>query len=649
MCVFGVKAERSGGGGGDWLGLVTVLVLITSCLLQPSMALPQSLQVITSEGTVGGMEDNGVRIFKSVPFASPPTGEMRFARTVAPDKYVNGNYDASSTANTKFCMQYPEPEGPMSEDCLYLDIYTPLDSSAKPLPVYVFIHGGAFIGGSKELYAGLSKFARMANIVAVAINYRLGAFGWLRVDNETAGNYGFLDQVQALRWIKSNIANFGGDPNLVTIGGQSAGANSVLLHLISPASAGLFQKAFIESPMPQSYYPNKVDANAMSSQFSNYFGCTGELKTCLKTFSSADIMTAQLEKHMIPCLDGANPYYGFNIDKAYWYCGLAPEVGNSALPGQVLHNLDKTSNPAVNSVPILIGTVWNEGLQDSSATYNPLRTMAPDAYANNQIDKTEGAYLHFLNQVTDLKSYENNATAYSKLFSKRAQDVYRMYPYDSSDPGFIDMYPLEYNGYDPETPLDANYVYNALYHDKWYLCPTLAAMALASKSSKKNSVYMYRFAQQTSLNAYLYFSDEVYNADPVAAVQGDFYSKNLYPSHGDDVNFFNSKDDELYSDEDKELGLRMFSALVDFIYTGDPNTGPFSNTLGASWEKYDPAKRNMILLTEPSFPGLTPQLKGVRARQCAFWERLGFVFPVPLKPTKKPTPPPTKKPTKKPR
>ena len=590
---------------------------------------PRPLQVNTSEGRVDGAEDNGVHIFKSVPFASPPIGILRFAPPIAPGKYANGEYDATNLDNTKSCMQFEE-EPTSNEDCLYLDIFTPPDASEKLLPIYVFIHGGAFVAGSKEeFFDQLSSFARSANIVAVAINYRLGAFGWLRVDSETPGNYGFLDQVQALKWIKANIANFGGDPNLVTIGGQSAGANSVLLHLISPLSKGLFQRAFIESAMPLTYYPTKADANMMSLQFAGYFDCAGELRTCLQTVDSVDIITKQAFEHIGPCLEGNNPYYGYNIDKAYWFCGLAPEVGNSALPGQMRNKLDPGLYPAVNSVPILVGTVWNEGLADSSFTYNPIRAMAPDAYENNEIDKTKGTYLHFLNQVTDLKSYDNNEASFTNLFSKRARNIYQMYPYDSSDPGFMDMYPQEYNGYEPNTPLDANYVYNALYHDKWYLCPTMTAMSLLSKATKgrkKNPVFMYRFAQQTILNAFLY--SDVFNSDPVVAVQNDFYSKNIYPSHGDDISFFNFKENELYSDDEKKIGLRMFSALVDFIHTGDPNAGPFNKTIGTMWKKYSPSERNMILLTEPQLPGLAFHLTGVRARQCAFWEKQGFIFPV---------------------
>lgn len=655
MCILrGAKAERVGGVGNctRLVSMVWLLVTMGCCLFGPSMALPRTLtarplQVITSEGKVNGKEDNGVHIFKSVPFASPPIGNLRFAPPIAPGQYANGEYDASNLDNTKSCMQF-EQEPTSDEDCLYLDIYTPSedDNSATLLPVYVFIHGGAFITGSKDLYSGLASFARKANIVAVAINYRLGAFGWLRVNSETPGNYGFLDQVQALKWINSNIAKFGGNPNLVTIGGQSAGANSVMLHLISPLSTGLFHKAFIESSMAQSYYPTKADADATSLQFSGYFNCVDDLKTCLESVSSVDIINKQIFEHLGPCIEGANPYYGYNIDKAYWYCGLAPEVGNSVLPGQMLNQLDPGVNPAVKSVPILIGTAWNEGLSDSSATYNPMRKMAPDAYENNQIDKTEGTYIHFLNQVTDLKSYDDNATSYSKLFSKRAQSVYQMYPYDSSDGGFINMYPQQYNGYGgPNTPLDANYVYNALYHDKWYLCPTMTAMSIVSKGSKarkKSPVYMYRFAQQTILNGYLY--EEVYNSDPVVAVQNDFYSKNLYPSHGDDISFFNFKEDELFSEDEMKLGLRMFSALVDFIYTGNPNVGPFNKTLGVAWNKYYPYDRNMVLLAEPQISGLPLQLKGVRARQCEFWEKQGFVFPNKIEPTKKPTSPPTRKP-----
>lgn len=586
----------------------------------------------------GTDEVDGVYIFKSLPFASPPIETLRFAPPIAPEKYTNGEYDASSLVNTKSCMQY-DNEGNVkgNEDCLYLDIFTPTTAAlTKLLPVYVFIHGGAFVAGSKEEHQGVASFAGNANIIAIAINYRLGAFGWLRVSNKTPGNYGFLDQVQALKWIKSNIINFGGDPNLVTIGGQSAGANSVLLHLISPLSTGLFQKAFIESAMPLTYYPTKVDANAMSLQFSGYFNCIEELETCLQTVSAADIITKQFTEHIPSCLTGANPYYGYNIDKAYWFCGLAPEVGNSALPGQMLNQLDSGINPAVKSVPILAGTVWNEGLSDSFATYNPIRQMAGVLYENNEIDKTEGIYLHFLNQVTDLKSYDNNAASYTSLFSKQAQVLYQMYPYDSGNPGFIDMYPQEYNGYGQNIPLDANYVYNALYHDKWYLCATMNAMSLMSKSTKSSKaskttkggkekpIYMYRFAQQTLQNAYIY--NTIFGANPVEAVKSDFYSKNLYPSHGDDIVFFNFKEDELYSDDEKKLGLRMFSALADFIYTGDPNAGPFNSTVGTTWKEYNPSERNMILLTEPQLPGLPEQVKGVRAPQCTFWEKRGFIF-----------------------
>ena len=176
----------------------SLLLLTVGCLLWPSMVLSLPLQVISSEGRVNGTEVNGVHIFKSVPFASPPIGILRFAPPIAPGNYMNGEYDASSLGNTKSCMQF-EAELTSDEDCLYLDIYTPSDAFASELlPVYVFIHSGAFILGSKEEYGGLTSFARNVSIFAAAINYRLGAFGWMRVNSKTPGNYGFLDQVRLI-------------------------------------------------------------------------------------------------------------------------------------------------------------------------------------------------------------------------------------------------------------------------------------------------------------------------------------------------------------------------------------------------------------------------------------------------------------------
>ncbi|WP_447953760.1 carboxylesterase/lipase family protein [Sphingopyxis chilensis] len=208
-------------------------------------------------GKVEGSETKGIRAFKGIPFAAPPVGKLRWAPP-QPAEGWDGTRDA-----TKFgaaCMQ-PGPRGPsiyawdlpaMSEDCLSLNIWAPKD--VKDAPVFVWIHGGALTGGSggDPIYDGSALAER--GIVVVSINYRLGALGWLAhpaLSAESAdgvsGNYGLLDQVAALEWVKRNIGAFGGSAGNVTIAGESAGALSVMYLMTAPAARGLFHKAVAQS------------------------------------------------------------------------------------------------------------------------------------------------------------------------------------------------------------------------------------------------------------------------------------------------------------------------------------------------------------------------------------------------------------------
>ncbi len=214
----------------------------------------------TATGDVEGFaKAPGVEAFLGVPFAAPPVGDLRW-RAPAPAKAWTGVRQA--TAFSKDCIQerqaYPPGPGfnnPTSEDCLYLNIWRP--AGARPgqhLPVMVWIYGGAFImgAGSFPSYEG-SNFAS-DGMVLVSFNYRLGRFGTFAhpaLSREQAGgpvaNYGLMDQIAALRWVKRNIAAFGGDPGLVTIFGESAGASSVNFLMASPMARGLFQRAISES------------------------------------------------------------------------------------------------------------------------------------------------------------------------------------------------------------------------------------------------------------------------------------------------------------------------------------------------------------------------------------------------------------------
>lgn len=229
---------------------------LAALFAQPAAA-DQDPIVRAPAGTVKGVAEGAVNVFKGLPYAQPPVGAARWKPPVEMPAW-NGVRDA-----TKFgaaCIQpkarsgsiYSWDLGAVSEDCLFLNIWS--KQGASNAPVMVWIHGGALTtgSGSEPMYEG-TKFAERG-VVVVSINYRLGVFGYLAHPKLTAesngsisGNYGLLDQIAALRWVKRNIAAFGGDPANVTIAGESAGALSVMYLMASPSARGLFHKAIAQS------------------------------------------------------------------------------------------------------------------------------------------------------------------------------------------------------------------------------------------------------------------------------------------------------------------------------------------------------------------------------------------------------------------
>ena len=194
------------------------------------------------QGEAQGIVADGVAVFKGLPFAAPPVGDLRWRVPQLPAKW-SGIRAANAFSST--CMQ--------AEDCLYLNVYEPADAKrGAKLPVMVWIHGGAFLFGSGSAYDG-SQFARQG-VIVVTVNYRLGRAGWFAHPALTAenpkgllGNYGLMDQIAALNWVADNIKEFGGDPKNVTIFGESAGAISVNYLMLAPQAKGLFNKALSES------------------------------------------------------------------------------------------------------------------------------------------------------------------------------------------------------------------------------------------------------------------------------------------------------------------------------------------------------------------------------------------------------------------
>ncbi|XP_055607111.1 juvenile hormone esterase-like isoform X2 [Uranotaenia lowii] len=199
------------------------------------------------EGLIPGSRFRG---YLGVPFAKPPIGDLRF-RNPQPVEPWDGDYDASFERSK--CVQkndlWPEQQVEGSEDCLYMNVFVPEVPKRESIPVMVFIHGGGFFFGSSSMgELGPERFVDTGEVILVVIQYRLGVFGFLSTgDGAATGNFGLKDQTAALRWIQRNIAKFGGDPEKVTIFGQSAGGASVQMHMLSPLSRGLFSKAIVMS------------------------------------------------------------------------------------------------------------------------------------------------------------------------------------------------------------------------------------------------------------------------------------------------------------------------------------------------------------------------------------------------------------------
>jgi para-nitrobenzyl esterase len=258
--------------------------------------------VHTNDGPVRGFVAKGVNTFLGIPYAAPPVGDLRWMPPQRPKPH--GLLRATEFGNT--CPQVTTLgafAGPASitEDCLYLNVYTTGFKSAKP--VIVWIHGGGNVTGETNDYDG-SKLATGGpygtRTVVVTLNYRMGLFGFLSQDDLNSeghpwGNYGILDIQAALRWVQDNIAAFGGDPNNVTLGGQSAGASDTSANLVSPFAEGLFHRAILQSSPTVSWLATEEGSAATALQRGNDFAAAANCSDaeCLRGLSSARILQLQ--------------------------------------------------------------------------------------------------------------------------------------------------------------------------------------------------------------------------------------------------------------------------------------------------------------------------------------------------------------------
>ena len=306
-----------------------------------------------SQGRLEGYLADGVQYYLGVPYARPPLGALRW-RPPAPAMSWQGTRKALD--NPTPCAQFSPVSGRLmgQEDCLYLNVWTPAEKPPSPMPVMVWIHGGGFIVGQNSYFPEEgARLAERQKMVVVAPNYRLGIFGFLTHEglaaedpaHPSSGNYGIMDQTAALRWVRDNIAAFGGDPDNVTIFGQSAGGISVCAQLASPPAAGLFHRAVIQSGPCASTMSTLQAVNKLGK----------EVETELECDDAPDILACMRDRDMDTVANASppDPTLGFGEGYTFWWPVKEPLV----LPHQFL---DAFESGDFNQVPVINGTTRDE-------------------------------------------------------------------------------------------------------------------------------------------------------------------------------------------------------------------------------------------------------------------------------------------------
>jgi len=387
--------------------------------------------VHTEAGALRGVSAEDHRLFAGIPYAAPPTGPLRFQppRSAPP---WDGVRDATHYGPR--CLQDLSGDLELGrqtdEDCLNLNVWTPASDTAGKRPVMVWIHGGAFVNGSGRIYDARRLVAR-GDIIVVTINYRLGALGFLAHPAlgppGEVGNYGLADQQAALRWVRDNIDAFGGDPDRVTVAGESAGGMSVCDHLVAPASQNLFSAAVIMSAPCQAQAALPV-AEARSTDYAAGLGCAdnSSAAACLRSLP-ADRLRAPVW------------FYRIGEDEL-----TGPVTGTSALPDDPVTAI---GSGRAARVPVLIGTTRDEFTLFVGLQYLRENRTYTDADYPELLADTFGADASAVAERYPLSAFSSVALAYAAsvtdgMFAcvgdRLAQDLARtqsVYFYEFNDRG----------------------------------------------------------------------------------------------------------------------------------------------------------------------------------------------------------------------
>ncbi len=380
----------------------------------------QSPVVKTAEGYIRGVIENGIPVFKGIPYAQPPVGSLRYMPPMGHEHWTD---TLNAAAFGSPAVQPGGTKASGTENCLYLNLYTPAVDQGRR-PVVVWVHGGSMTNGSGSGMNG-HAFADKDDIVTITINYRLGALGFLYLGDmdphyAQSGNLGLLDVVAVLKWIRENITAFGGDPDKVTLMGESAGAKLISAVMVSPASKGLFQQAILESGAVQCIRDTTTARNERT-RLLNQLGLGPNDARKLLDLPADTLIRAQ--GRICEGIGGNSQfgpvYDGITItDDAYRY----------------------TSTGVLSHINVLIGTNENEGaafigpnadyLHANTSIFEPLfQHGAPSAYAYYKLQlKTDSPYAAAIKTLTQYM-YQMHTYRFARALAAAHSPVW-MYRYE---------------------------------------------------------------------------------------------------------------------------------------------------------------------------------------------------------------------------
>jgi len=404
------------------------------------------------------MSGKSIMAFRSIPYAKAPVGELRFKDPVPAESW-NGVLDATLEAPVCPQFDYFSRSIKGTEDCLMLNVYTHSvgNDGTSLRPVMFWIHGGGFVmgdGNGETGFYGPDVFLDR-DVILVTINYRLGPFGFLTTaDGEAPGNYGLLDQTLALQWVRDNIRQFGGDPQSVTIFGESAGGASVHFHMLSPHSKGLFHRAIAQSGTGLSPWALWVDTEKRTTAMAEKFNCSTasskQIIECLKTRSALEIILLTVPNEVLQ----TEFVFGPRVDV---------ERKNAFLPE---HPRTLMATGRINSVPFITGVNQNEGallpsllMADGGKVLRIFEKDPVDFFVKSGTVETLHGFkempkadqVRFAKSIFDHYQYDANRTLQERMtlleqimsdsmFFKSTEDTVDLHAKHSSEPIFYYFY-----------------------------------------------------------------------------------------------------------------------------------------------------------------------------------------------------------------